>query len=186
MLKNTVLQIDSSGRSQDSLTRELSEKITAKLTNSNSQVIKRDLNSGLPFVNEKWIGANFTDQEQRTQEQKDALKVSDHLIAELQSADHIVIGAPIYNFNIPAVLKAWIDMIARAKVTFEYSENGPVGLLQNKKAYIAIASGGVPVGSAMDFSSHYLKHVLAFVGITDVTIIDASQSEQQLEALFGA
>lgn len=186
MSKNTILQIDSSGRSQGSLTRELSEKITNRLSNNNSQVVKRDLNSGVPFVNEEWIGANFTDKEQRSQEQVDVLKTSDLLVAELQAADHIVIGSPIYNFNIPAVLKAWIDMIARAKVTFEYSENGPVGLLKNKKAYVAIASGGVSVGSAMDFSSHYLKHVLAFVGITDVTIIDASQSEQQLEELFGA
>ena len=186
MLKKTILQIDSSGRSHGSLTRELSEKITAKLTNSNNEVVKRDLNSGVPFVNEEWIGANFIDKEQRSQSQIGALKTSDLLIAELQAADYIVIGSPIYNFNIPAVLKAWIDMVARAKVTFEYSENGPVGLLKNKKAYIAIASGGVPIGSAMDFSSSYLKHVLAFVGITDVSIIDASQSEQQLEALFGA
>jgi FMN-dependent NADH-azoreductase len=185
MLKNTILQIDSSGRNQGSLTRKLSEKITSKLTNSDSQVVKRDLNNGLPFINEAWIGANFTDKDERNQEQKEALKTSDLLIAELQAADHIVIGSPIYNFNIPAVLKAWIDMIARAKVTFEYSENGPVGLLKNKKAYIAIASGGVPVGSAIDFSYNYLKHVLAFVGITDITIIDASKSEQQLEALFG-
>jgi FMN-dependent NADH-azoreductase len=185
MLKNTILQIDSSGRSQGSLTRELSEKITNRLSNENSRVVKRDLNGGLPFVNEEWIGANFTDKDKRNQEQKDALKISDLLIAELQAADHIVIGSPIYNFNIPAVLKAWIDMIARAKVTFEYSENGPVGLLKNKKAYIAIASGGVPIGSEMDFSYKYLKHVLAFVGITDVSIIDASQSNQQLEELFG-
>lgn len=186
MLKRNILQIDSSGRSQGSLTRELSEKITTRLSNNNSEVVKRDLNSGIPFVNEEWIGANFTDKDQRNQKQKESLKISDLLVAELQAADHIVIGSPIYNFNIPAVLKAWIDMIARAKLTFEYSENGPVGLLKNKKAYIVIASGGVPVGSAMDFSYNYLKHVLAFVGITDVTIIDASKSEQQLEALFGA
>lgn len=185
MSNSRILQVDSSGRLQGSVTRELTEKITSKLANSNSEVVKRDLSNGLPFVNEQWIGANFTDANQRTEEQIQALKISNQLIEELQSADFIVIGAPIYNFSIPAVLKAWIDMIARAKVTFEYTDKGPVGLLKNKQAYVAIASGGVPVGSAMDFSSSYLKHVLGFIGVTDVSIIDASQSETQLEQLFG-
>jgi len=103
------------------------------------------------------------------------------LVEELKAADTIVIGAPIYNFNIPAALKAWIDLIARARLTFKYGENGPVGLLKNKKAYIVMASGGVPIGSAMDFASGYLQHVLAFVGITDVTIIDASQFDLDKE-----
>ncbi len=86
-----------------------------------------------------------------------------------------MIGIPIYNFNIPAVLKAWIDMVARVKLTFEYTANGPVGLLKDKKAFLAFSSGGVPIGSEMDFASNYMKHVLSFIGITDVTVVDASK-----------
>ncbi len=184
MTNKTILQIDSSGRSQGSLTRELSEKISNKLNLGDNKVVKRDLNHGLPFVDENWIHANFTDPDQRTEEQKKYLNKSDELVSELIDADHIVIGAPIYNFSIPAVLKAWIDMIARARVTFKYTENGPEGLLKGKKVYIAMASGGVPIGSAMDFSSEYLKHVMSFIGITDVTIFDASKSEHQLTELL--
>ena len=97
------------------------------------------------------------------------------MIEELKSADTIVIGVPIYNFGIPARLKAWIDLVARAGVTFRYTEAGPQGLLENKRAIIATASGGVPVGSPADFATTYLKQVLAFIGITDVTIIAADQ-----------
>jgi FMN-dependent NADH-azoreductase len=97
------------------------------------------------------------------------------LIAELEAADTIVIGVPLYNFGIPAALKAWIDLIARARRTFRYTEAGPEGLLKDKKAYLVVASGGVPVGSDYDFATGYLRHVLGFVGITDVTVIDAGQ-----------
>ena len=122
MKNNTILQIDSSGRNSGSLTRELSQKITEKLNNDNTLVIKRDLNKGLPFVDENWITANFTEPEQRTEQQNGYLKQSDELVAELIQSDHIVIGAPLYNFLVPAVLKAWIDMIARARVTFKYTD----------------------------------------------------------------
>jgi FMN-dependent NADH-azoreductase len=186
MNNKTILQIDSSGRKQGSLTRQLSEKITNLLHTEKSNLIKRDLSDGLPFVDEAWIHANFTEPEERTEDQKQTLSQSDSLVSELMKADEIVIGAPLYNFLVPAVLKAWIDMIARARVTFKYTDKGPIGLLKDKKIYIAMASGGVPIGSALDFSSQYLKHVMSFIGITDVTIIDASQSENQLNELFGA
>ena len=86
-----------------------------------------------------------------------------------------MIGVPVYNFGIPASLKAWVDLVARARETFRYSENGPVGLLEGKKAYILLASGGTPVGSDVDFASNYLKFILGFLGITDVTVIAADQ-----------
>jgi len=138
-------------------------------------VARRDLADNVPFVNDAWIAANFTPEEARSTEQRDALAYSDALVSELRDADAIVIGVPIYNFSIPAALKAWIDMISRARLTFRYSENGPVGLLQGKKAYIVVASGGVPVGSDYDFATPYLRHALAFVGITDVEFIAAEQ-----------
>ena len=90
---------------------------------------------------------------------------------------------PVYNFAIPASLKAWVDLIARARRTFRYTEAGPEGLLKGKKAYLVVASGGVPVGSDYDFATGYLRHVLGFVGITDVTIIAADQQMMDGEAI---
>ena len=99
----------------------------------------------------------------------------DELVSELKNADVLVIGVPVYNFSIAATLKAWIDMIARARLTFQYTENGPVGLLEGKKAYLVVATGGVPIGGPMDFATPYLRHALSFIGITDVEIIAADR-----------
>ena len=121
------------------------------------------------------MGANFTDPAVRTDAQRETLSGSDVLVAELKAADQIVIGAPIYNFSIPAALKAWIDQVARARETFRYTEAGPEGLLTGKTAWLVIASGGVPMDSAMDFATPYLRHVLGFLGIVDVRVIDASR-----------
>jgi FMN-dependent NADH-azoreductase len=177
MSNNSVLSINSSGRYQDSLTRQVSEKLVKQLQqiNSNSQIKERDLAKGLPFIDEQWIGANFTDPEQRDPAQKDKLALSDALVAELENASQIVIGSPIYNFSIPAVLKAWVDLVARASLTFRYTENGPEGLLKNKKAYLVMASGGVPISSEMDLATPYLKQALRFIGIEDITVIDATK-----------
>jgi FMN-dependent NADH-azoreductase len=98
------------------------------------------------------------------------LALSDTLIEELEAADTIVIGMPIYNFGMPAALKAWIDLMARPKVTFAYTESGPVGLLNDKRAIVAVASGGVPVDSPADFATPHLRQVLRFVGIDDITV----------------
>jgi len=171
---NTILQVNSSSRYNDSITRQVTELVVQNLSADNTAIINRDLAKGLPFIDEQWIGANFTAPEDRSDEHKATLSLSDSLVSELQQAEHIIIASPIYNFSLPAVLKAWVDLIARARLTFRYTANGPEGLLKNKKAYVIIASGGVPVGSPMDFASPYLIQALAFVGISDVTIIDAN------------
>lgn len=178
-MTNNVLHINSSGRKEGSITRKASEKLVSQLQKevSNTAVVQRDLVKGLPFIDEQWINANFTDPEQRQDAQKEVLALSDSLVKELQDADKIVIASPIYNFSIPAVLKAWVDLIARARLTFRYTENGPEGLLQNKTAYLVMASGGVPIGSEMDLATKYLKQVMGFIGITDVKVIDASKSD---------
>ncbi|EPJ49356.1 MAG: fmn-dependent NADH-azoreductase 1 [Osedax symbiont Rs2] len=185
MSTTNILKINSSGRIDGSVTRQLTGLLTQHLVasstapNAENNIIERDLATGLPFYDETWIGANFTAADERSEEQRTALELSDQLIDEIQQSEHIVIATPIYNFSLPAVLKAWVDLIARAKVTFKYTENGPVGLLKNKKAYLVMASGGVSIGSENDFASHFLKYFLAFVGITDVTIIDASKVNLQ-------
>ncbi|MGH1463779.1 MAG: FMN-dependent NADH-azoreductase [Cognatishimia sp.] len=174
-MTHSILHIDSSARYDESISRRRSANIVASL-NAKS-VVQRDLAEGLPFLNETWVGATFTPKENRSQEQSDVLKTSDALVKELQDADTIVIGLPIYNFGVPASLKAWVDLVARAGVTFQYTETGPQGLLTGKKAIITIASGGVEIGSAMDFASPYLRQALGFLGISDVTILSSNEAE---------
>ncbi|WP_299599770.1 NAD(P)H-dependent oxidoreductase [uncultured Tateyamaria sp.] len=168
----TILHIDSSARTQGSVTRDLTADIVAKL---GGDVIRRDLTEALPHINETWVNANFTPSDDRDATQRDTLALSDSLVEELKAADTIVIGAPVYNFGVPAALKAWIDLVARAGLTFKYSETGPVGLLEGKRAIIAVATGGTPVGSDIDFATGYLKHVLGFIGIHDVEVIAADR-----------
>lgn len=168
----TILHIDSSARTQGSVTRDLTTHIVSKL---GDDVIRRDLTEALPQITEAWVDANFTSVEDRDTAQRDTLALSDSLVDELKAADTIVIGTPIYNFGIPTALKAWIDLIARAGLTFKYSETGPVGLLDGKRAIIAVATGGTAVGSEIDFATGYLKHVLGFIGISDVEVIAADR-----------
>ncbi len=170
-----ILRIDASMRKNGSYSRTLSHKLITQLKGQTpSNVKERDLADGIPFINEAWIEANFTDIAERTSEQRSVLSFSDALINELKNSDTVVIGLPIYNFSFPAAFKAWIDQVARAKVTFRYGDNGPEGLLENKKAYVIISSGGTQLGSEVDFVTDYIHHVLAFIGIKDVTIIDSS------------
>ncbi|MGF1462463.1 MAG: FMN-dependent NADH-azoreductase [Maricaulaceae bacterium] len=178
-----ILKVNASARTQGSATRALVDDVVTKLAGSEAVVTERDLGRNPPpIVTEAWVGANFTADDQRSDAQKAELAVSDALIAELKAADTIVIGAPVYNFGVPTALKAWIDQVARARVTFRYTPEGPVGLLEGKRAVVVIASGGTPVGSEIDFASGYLRHVLGFLGITDVTVISADQQMRDAEA----
>lgn len=183
-----ALEVSASGRVGGSASRELTRDLLAALEarHGNLEAVRRDLGHGLPYVDEPWIEANFTPDESRTEKHREALAFSDALVAELKHSDILVIGTPVYNFSIPAALKAWIDMITRARLTFRYTENGPEGLLTGKKAYLVVATGGVPVDSAMDYATPYLRHALAFIGITDVEVIAAdklnSQAQESMDA----
>lgn len=170
---SNILRVDASARKAGSSSRALTDALIARL--APDEIVTRDLTEVLPFVTEDWVGANFTDESERTDAQKAELALSDSLVDELVAADTLVIGTPIYNFAVPAALKAWIDLIARARKTFHYTANGPEGLLTGKKAYILVASGGTAIGSEIDYATGYLRHVLGFIGITDVTFIAADQ-----------
>jgi FMN-dependent NADH-azoreductase len=151
----------------DTLAHGLAAKAGASVTT-------RDLAANdLPFISAERFGANLTPAADRTAEQAELAAIADTLIAELQAADTIVIASPVYNFGPPATLKAWADLVARAGTTFRYTATGPEGLLTGKRAYLAIASGGTPVGSDFDFMSRWLTFFLGFLGISDVTIIAA-------------
>ena len=185
-MSQQILRIDASMRKNGSYSRTLSDRLIAQLKKQTRSTVKvRDLADGIPYINEAWIDANSTDIAGRTVEQRSVLSCSDALISELKSADTLVIGLPIYNFNVPGAFKAWIDQVARARVTFCYGDNGPEGLLKNKKAYVILSSGGTQLGSDIDFVSDYIHHVLGFIGIKSVTIIDSSEigrNEEQVIA----
>jgi FMN-dependent NADH-azoreductase len=170
-----ILRIDASARYEASVSRELTDELIAQLKRRDPtvQVTVRDLAQGVPFVTEAMVIAYNTPDEERTPEQQAVLQVSDELVAELQASDMIVLGTPIYNFSVPAALKAYIDLVCRARLTFRYTSDGPVGLLRDRKTYIIVTSGGTPVGSEIDFLSGYLRQVFAFIGIKDVEIIAA-------------
>lgn len=170
-----ILTITASIQGENSTSRALATKLTEGLAaKSGASITVRDLSANdIPFVSAERFGANLTPAAERSAEQVELAAIADTLIAELQNADTIVIGSPIYNFGAPAVLKAWADLVARAGTTFKYTETGPVGLLEGKKAYLTIASGGTPVGSDMDFMSGWLTFFLGFLGITDVEIVAA-------------
>jgi FMN-dependent NADH-azoreductase len=172
-----ILRIDASANASNSSSKKLGNKLTEKFQQSypDVRINQRNINHGLPFVDEHWVNANVTPADQRTVEQKQQLELSDTLIAELQQADRIIITTPMYNFGVPAVLKAWIDLACRAGVTFQYTNEGPVGLLKNKQVDIIITTGGVPLQSPVDFVSDYLKQVFRFIGIEHITIISADQ-----------
>ncbi len=175
-MTDTILRIDASSRTDASISRNLADTLMRRLdTQDQTSVIRRDLaTTPASIVDDRWVRANFTRPEDRSDADRAVLAESDALVEELRAADTIVLAVPVYNFNLPAALKAWIDQICRAGVTFRYTEDGPVGLLERKKAYVIVVSGGVPLGSAADFLSGYLRHILGFIGIGDITFIDGS------------
>ena len=183
-----VLRVDASGRETGSVTRALGDLLIEGLRErvADISVTRRDVARGLPFVDAAWIGANFTDPDARDAAQREALAGSDALVREVMDAEVLVIGVPLYNFAVPASLKAWIDQIARARLTFHYGENGPVGLLGGKKAYLLVASGGAEVGGAADFATPWLKFVLKFLGIDDIEVIAADQGMRRGDAARAA
>lgn len=172
-----ILNINSSVRNNGSISRKVTEEFLNKwkAKEPGVVVVDRDLAaSPLPHLTEAALGAFFTPAENHTPEQKQIAALSETLVQELFDADVIVIGAPMYNFSITSGLKAWIDHVARAGVTFKYGESGPVGLLTGKKVYVFTASGGVysqGPAAAMDHAGTYLRTVLGFIGLTDVTFV---------------
>jgi FMN-dependent NADH-azoreductase len=173
----TLLNIQASPRGLNSISRSLSQDFVAawQANHPEGKIVLRDLaENNLPYVGIPWIAGIFLPTDKQTPEMHQALAVSDELISELLSADEILIGTPMYNFTVPANLKAWIDLIVRPRVT----HTGPPdrrGLVVGKTCKIIIASGGtydegLPA-AASDYESGYLKRILAFIGITEVEVI---------------
>ena len=183
-----ILRVDSSAKTENSESRRLTDRIIDGLkTNGKSlDVTVRDLNQSLPQVNTAWIEANNTQSDDQTNEHKKTLALSNTLVGEIEAADTLIIGVALYNFSITASLKLWIDLVCRARKTFAYVDGSPKGLMTGKKAIICFASGGTPFESNIDFASGYLRHILGFIGITDVTFISADKHLMDDQSLINA
>lgn len=186
----TLLHIDSSPRGAGaSVSRRLTKEFAERWSKANPEgrVIYRDLaKETIPLVTADWAAASYTPADQRTDAQREVLRYSENAVDELLAADTIVIGAPMHNFNIPTTLKAYIDQIGRAERTFRYTASGPEGLAKGKRLFVITARGGLygpgTPGEAMNHQTPYLKAFFAFLGITDVTFIDAEAQGMPLHA----
>ena len=171
-----VLIIESSARQQDSFSRQLTQQFIQQWHEAHpgDTITVRDLAvSPVPHLDANLLGGWMKPEAQRSAEEQASLQRSNELTDELLAADVLVMAAPMYNFAIPSTLKAWLDHVLRAGVTFKYTESGPQGLLTGKKAYVLTARGGIYAGSTADHQEPYLRQVMAFVGIHDVTFIHA-------------
>lgn len=170
-MTQTILRLDASARHAESRSRRFADAVLAGVPAS--KVTTRDLSDGIPQISEGYTSGTFKSPDDRDDAERAALSLSDQLLAEVQDADTLLIATSTYNFNIPSSLKAWIDQIARAGLAFRYTETGPEGLLKGKRAVVVRASAGTPTGSEADFATPYLTFILGFMGITDVTFLDA-------------
>jgi len=197
-----ILQINASARREGANSTRIADAIVTRLraANPGARLTLRDLAvTPQPVLDEAALGALFTPAEQRSEAQAARVALDDALIAEVQAADVIVLGVPMYNFGTPTQLKAWIDAIARAGVTFRYTEKGPEGLLTGKKVYLALARGGLYRDTPADTQAAWLKTVLGFLGLTDIEFVYAeglalgaeaarkglAEAEAQIEAIAG-
>jgi len=191
-----LLFVTSSIFGADSKSRQLGQAFVDKwlAQHPDTSVIERDLAAEpLPHITGATMAAIFTPADKRSPEQAEAVAFADRLIEELEAADTILLAVPMYNFSVPSTLKAWIDHVARAGRTFRYTETGPVGLLKGKRVFIVTARGGVYTqgpAKALDFHEPYLRGMLGFLGLDDVTFVHAEglaiSAEAAAESLAGA
>jgi FMN-dependent NADH-azoreductase len=170
-----LLVVETSPRGQQSVSRQMTQRfLTAwRTAHPGGHIVHRDLvDAGLSFVTAPWLQAYFTPPADQSQAMKEELRLSDELVAELLAAEHIVISTPVYNYNVPASLKAWVDHIVRKGATLGFDGRG---LVKGKKATLLIASGGVYTeGSPIrdrDIATQYLRLILGVIGIEDVTVV---------------
>lgn len=196
----TLLQINSSLNSHNGQSSQLTGRFVSawQAGHPEGRVVLRDLAAEpVPHLDAERFGAFLATPEARNAEQQAVVAYSDALIDELKAADVVVLGLPLYNFGIPSTLKAWIDHVARAGVSFRYTETGPVGLLTGKKVYVVAARGGRYAGTPLDTQTGYIRNLFAFLGMNDIEFVYAEglamgeapkqaaleQAHQQLEKL---
>ena len=173
-----ILRIDSSVQREQSITRKLGNEVVRRLLLEypNATLTLRDLADPVDLIDADWVHANLTDPAKRQVKQRTTLFGSDRMVEELDVADVVVLNVPVYNFSIPAAIKAWIDMICRARLSFRYTESGPQGMLRDRPVYLVMASGGMNFGSPADFASSYLRHIFDFIGIREMRMVLAERT----------
>ena len=173
----SLLQINASINNDNGQSSQLANQFVAALQKRHpaAKIVVRNVGAAdpVPHLNAERFGAFITKQEERSAAQHAVVAYSDSLIDELKRADVIVLGLPMYNFGVPSQLKAYFDHVARAGVTFKYTEKGPVGLLTGKKVYVFAARGGLYAGTPLDTQTSYVRDFLRFLGITDVEFVYA-------------
>lgn len=177
-----IYHVDASGRKYGSITRKLTKKLIEKISPDHGEITYRDISQGMPFVNDTIISGYATSENDQTKGQREALALSNELIKELNDNEIYVFGVPIYNFSMPAAFKAWCDQVARVGITFKYTNFGPIGLLNGKKAYVVVSSGGTKIDSDIDFLTPWIRHYMNFIGISDLEIIGADGLNLDREA----
>ena len=179
-----VLRIDSGADHANSVSRKIADALTDRLIAAGATVLRREATEGLPVVTGSWVDAAFFDGE------PSALSFSNALVDELLTADELILVAPVYNFGVPAAMKAYIDQVVRAGRTFRFTASGPEGLVPARRAWIVTASGATTVGSEFDFNTTYLRAVLGFIGIPNVHVVAADglqfRGQQALEDALAA
>jgi FMN-dependent NADH-azoreductase len=172
----TLLQINTSIFSGQGQSSQLANQFVQewRAANPSGHVVERDIGANpVPHLTAARFGAFLAKPEDLTAEQKSVLDFSNALIEEIKQADVIVLGLPMYNFGVPSALKAYFDHLARAGVTFKYTETGPVGLITGKKVYVFAARGGMYAGTPMDTQTGYVRDFLRFIGIENVEFVYA-------------
>ena len=184
-----ILQVNSSARAEGSHSTTLANALVERIRTDNpgATVTLRDISRAPhPSLDDSALQALFTPADKRTPEQAARVAQDDALISEIQAADVVVLGVPMYNFGVPGQLKNWIDAISRAQVTFRYTANGPEGLLKGKKVYVALTRGGLYRNTPSDTQVPYLKTIFTFLGMTDVQFVYAEGLAMGPEALQNA
>lgn len=179
-----VLSISASVQGEDSISRGLAQSFldNEHVKSKTELVITRDVSKNdIDLVTGAHVGAFYTPKDERSEEQNALLAQSDELLEELKAVNTLVIATPMYNFSVPASLKAWVDMICRVGETFRYTENGPEGLLNIDTMYLVVATGGVPVGSPVDFLVPFMKQIASFVGVKNIEVIAADATNANRE-----
>lgn len=171
-----ILHLISSIQGNQSYSLQLSRAIVERVIEKYPGSVVEEVNLNdqeIPHLNAMTLQSMFTPGDQLTAEAKALLHYSDTAVKQLMASDIIVIGAPLYNFSIPTTLKAWLDHITRAGITFRFNENGPVGMVTGKKVYVAMSSGGIYTEGPLkgnDFAAPYLKTLFGFLGMTDLSV----------------
>lgn len=163
-----ILRIDSGADHDRTVSRRIADRLTVRLAAEGAEIVRRDVAAGLPFVDSAWVAANLGNGDPAGR------VLSDELVDELLSVDGLILVAPIYNFSVPAALKAWIDQVVRMGRTFELTDSGARGLATNiRRAWIVTASSNTEIDGPVDHATPYLRLVLATIGVADVTVLAA-------------